>query len=62
MASASSMGHIAVWDLDKRRLHSEIRDAHCGPISGLKFLPNEPLLITNSSDNSIKVRNIFILI
>lgn len=55
MASASAMGHIAVWDLDERRLHSEIRDAHRGPISGMEFLPNEPLLITNSSDNSVKV-------
>lgn len=55
MASSSTMGHIGVWDLDKKRLHSEIRDAHSGTIAGLKFLPNEPLLITNSSDNSIKV-------
>ncbi|GBN46167.1 hypothetical protein AVEN_237430-1 [Araneus ventricosus] len=54
MASASTMGHIAVWDLEKKRLHSEIREAHKGGISGLKFLPNEPLLITSSSDNSIK--------
>lgn len=56
MASASTMGHIAVWDLEKKRLHSEIRDAHKGCVSGLKFLPKEPLLITSSNDNSIKVR------
>ncbi|KAF8772052.1 WD repeat-containing protein 36-like [Argiope bruennichi] len=55
MASASTMGHIAVWDLEKKRLHSEIREAHRGCVSGLKFLPNEPLLITSSSDNSIKM-------
>ncbi|CAL1290506.1 unnamed protein product [Larinioides sclopetarius] len=55
MASTSTMGHIAVWDLEKKRLHSEIREAHKGGISGLKFLPNEPLLITSSSDNSIKI-------
>ncbi|XP_015915378.1 WD repeat-containing protein 36 [Parasteatoda tepidariorum] len=55
MATASPMGHIAVWDLDKRRLHSEIRDAHRGCVSGMKFLPFEPLLITSSSDNSIKM-------
>ena len=61
MASASAIGHIAIWDLDKRRLQSEIRDAHNGRISGLKFLSNEPLLITNSSDNSIKVRKNLIL-
>ncbi|XP_054708031.1 WD repeat-containing protein 36-like [Uloborus diversus] len=55
MASASTMGHVAVWDLEKKRLHSEIRDAHKGAISGMKFLPNEPLLVTNSCDNSIKM-------
>lgn len=55
MASASAKGHIAIWDLEKRRLHSEIREAHNDYISGLKFLPNEPLLISNSADNSIKM-------
>lgn len=55
MASSSTMGHIAVWDLEKKRFHSEIRNAHKGSISGMKFLPNEPLLITSSCDNSLKI-------
>ncbi|KFM78655.1 WD repeat-containing protein 36, partial [Stegodyphus mimosarum] len=55
MATASTLGHVAVWDLEKKQLHSEIRDAHKGSVNGLKFLPNEPLLITSSSDNSIKI-------
>ncbi|KAG8197503.1 hypothetical protein JTE90_007241 [Oedothorax gibbosus] len=55
MASSSTKGHIAVWDLEKKRLHSEIRDAHKDGISGIQFLPKEPLLITNSKDNSIKM-------
>ncbi|GIY91432.1 WD repeat-containing protein 36 [Caerostris extrusa] len=55
MASSSVMGHIAIWDLEKKRLHSEIREAHKGCVSGMKFLPNEPLLITSSQDNSIKM-------
>ncbi|GBM86037.1 WD repeat-containing protein 36 [Araneus ventricosus] len=40
MASASTMVHIAVWDLEKKRLHSEIREAHKGGIFGLKFRDN----------------------
>ncbi|GBM39835.1 WD repeat-containing protein 36 [Araneus ventricosus] len=53
MASAGTMGHV--WDLEKKRLHSEIREAQKGGTSGLQFLPNEPLLIASSSDNSINV-------
>ena len=55
MVSGSTIGHIAVWDLEDKCLHSEIVDAHSGPVNGLRCLPNEPLLITSSADNSIKV-------
>ncbi|GFQ91859.1 WD repeat-containing protein 36 [Trichonephila clavata] len=55
MASSSTMSHIALWNLEKKRIHSEIRDAHIGSISGMKFFLNEPLLITSSNDNSIKI-------
>ncbi|GFS88390.1 WD repeat-containing protein 36 [Nephila pilipes] len=55
MASSSTMGHIAMWDLEKKCLHSEIKEAHKSSISGMKFLPNQPLLITSSSDNSLKI-------
>lgn len=55
LTSASTVGHIAVWDLDKKKLCSQIRDAHQGSVTGMRFLPNEPLLVTSSPDNSLKV-------
>ena len=56
MASASAEGHIALWDLEKRRLASTLRDAHKGSVCGMKFLSSQPLLVTNGPDNSLKVK------
>ncbi|KAJ3812423.1 Utp21 specific WD40 associated putative domain-containing protein [Lentinula aff. lateritia] len=55
MASASSLGHIAVWDLNEggRLLHM-VRGAHDGAISALEWIPNQPVLITSGEDNSVK--------
>lgn len=55
MASASTEGHIAFWDLEKRQLGTVLRDAHKGMVCGMKFLPSQPLLVTNGPDNSLKV-------
>lgn len=55
MASASTEGHIAFWDLEKRQLGTVLRDAHKGMVCGMKFLPSQPLLVTNGPDNSVKV-------
>lgn len=55
LISTSPSGHIAVWDLDDKRLCSILYDAHLSGISGTAFFPQQPLLITNGSDNAIKV-------
>ena len=55
LASGSAIGHIAVWNLDERRLQAVLHDAHSGPVPGLRFLPQQPLMITSSPDNSLKV-------
>jgi len=57
MASASTEGHIALWDLEKRQLASTLRDAHKGSACGMKFLASQPLLVTNGPDNSLKVKS-----
>lgn len=59
LASGGSSGVISIWNLEKRRLQSVIRDAHDGSILSLHFFVNEPVLMSSSSDNSIKVRVIF---
>ena len=55
MASGSTAGHVTLWDLQKKQLHSTLRDCHNGNVSGMKFYQNQPLLITSGSDNCLKV-------
>ena len=55
LASSSTNGHLAIWDLDNQRLHRQIRDVHKGPITGCEFIHQEALLVTSSSDNKLKV-------
>lgn len=55
MVSGSAMGHIGVWDLEKRSLLSQLTEAHYGPVTGLHCLQNEPIMLTSSTDNSLKV-------
>ena len=49
-----SAGHVAIWDLNDRKLTGQIRDAHQGPVTGLQCLPGEPILVTSSPDNTVK--------
>ncbi|WVO12563.1 hypothetical protein L204_100167 [Cryptococcus depauperatus] len=55
LATASTAGSIAIWDLSKggRVLHT-LRGAHDEGISGLQWVAGQPLLITSSVDNSVK--------
>lgn len=55
VASTSSAGHIAIWDLEKQRIACQMRDVHAAPITGCSFVFSQPLLVTNASDNSLKV-------
>lgn len=55
MATGSAPGHIALWDLEERKLRSQIRDAHMTTVTGMKCLPSEPLMVTSSADNTLKV-------
>ncbi|KAG9439404.1 hypothetical protein H6P81_019569 [Aristolochia fimbriata] len=55
LASGGSSGVISIWNLEKRRLQSVIKEAHDGSIVSLHFFANEPVLMSSSSDNSIKM-------
>lgn len=57
MATGSTQGHVALWDLEERKLQSQMRDAHSGAVTGMKCLPSEPLMVTSSADNSLKVKS-----
>ena len=39
MAAGGGAGVITVWNLEQRRLHTLIRDAHDAPLSSLHFFP-----------------------
>lgn len=54
MAAGGGAGVVSVWDLEERRLHGLLRDAHDGPLLSLHFFPGEPLLMSSAADNSIK--------
>ncbi|KZT09652.1 Utp21-domain-containing protein [Laetiporus sulphureus 93-53] len=55
LASASSIGHIALWDLNAggRLLHL-MRGAHDGAVTSVEWVPGQPLLISSGEDNSVK--------
>nr|XP_020635660.1 WD repeat-containing protein 36 [Pogona vitticeps] len=55
MAAGSSVGHIGLWDLEEKKLLGQMRDTHSTAVSGMSFVQGEPLLITNGSDNAIRV-------
>ncbi|XP_055327794.1 WD repeat-containing protein 36-like [Paramacrobiotus metropolitanus] len=55
MITGSDEGHLVVWNLETQRLASQKEKAHSGPVTGLKCFPSEPLLITSSPDNSIRL-------
>ncbi|KAL6336715.1 hypothetical protein AAG906_036029 [Vitis piasezkii] len=55
VASGGSSGVISIWNLEKRRLQSVIREAHDSSIISLHFFANEPVLMSSSADNSIKM-------
>ncbi|KAM3939235.1 WD repeat-containing protein 36 [Leptodactylus fuscus] len=55
MAAGSPIGHIGLWDLEEKKLMSQMREAHLTAIAGLTYVQGEPLLITNGADNAIRV-------
>lgn len=55
LASGGSSGVISIWNLEKRKLQSVVREAHDSSIISLHFFANEPVLMSSSADNSIKI-------
>lgn len=55
MVTGSTAGHLAIWNLEERRLQAQMRDAHDGAIAAVTFLTSEPVLVTNGGDNNLKV-------
>lgn len=58
MITGSTQGNLAIWDLEQQTLVHQHQKAHRGAITGLKSLPSEPLILSSSPDNSLKVRKL----
>lgn len=54
MATSSSNGKIVFWNLDEKKVASQLT-AHFDSVTTVKCLASEPLLITTSPDNSLKM-------
>jgi U3 small nucleolar RNA-associated protein 21 len=55
LASSSSAGAIALWDLNKGGTVLHVtRTAHEQAVSGLEWVQGQPLLVSSSADNSVK--------
>ncbi|XP_073143979.1 U3 small nucleolar RNA-associated protein 21 homolog [Henckelia pumila] len=55
LAAGGSSGVVSIWNLEKRKLHSVIREAHDSSIVSLHFFACEPVLMSSSADNSVKM-------
>jgi U3 small nucleolar RNA-associated protein 21 len=55
MISGSNLGHMAIWNLEEKRLVAQVREAHGAAVDGMQALQLEPLMVTSSGDNSVKV-------
>ncbi|CAM9528326.1 unnamed protein product [Chrysoparadoxa australica] len=56
LASGGAAGTVQIWDLKNRRLHVTMtaHESNC-PVTGLNFFAKEPILLSLSTDNSIKM-------
>ena len=54
MAAGGGAGVVTVWNLEARRLHAVLRDAHDAPVTALHFFPGEPRLMSAGRDNALK--------
>ncbi|XP_065372448.1 WD repeat-containing protein 36 [Calliphora vicina] len=54
MASASTNGYIAFWNLEEKKITSQLQ-AHEDSVTTAICMPNEPLILTTSPDNSMKL-------
>ncbi|KFM26597.1 putative WD repeat-containing protein [Auxenochlorella protothecoides] len=54
LAAGGACGAVTLWDLEKRRLHSVLRDAHDAGVTRLHFFVGEPRLMSAGRDNAAK--------
>ncbi|CAD6195675.1 unnamed protein product [Caenorhabditis auriculariae] len=54
MVSVDDKGSMAVWNLEKEELIGKVLNIHKAAVQLLHFVPGEPVMITTSTDNSMR--------
>lgn len=55
LISGTMNGHIILWDLEGRKVFSQLLSAHDSVVTGMKCLQGLPLMVTSSPDNSLRL-------
>ncbi|PNF25274.1 hypothetical protein B7P43_G12585 [Cryptotermes secundus] len=55
LVSGSLSGHVVFWNLEEKKVMSQLLRAHNNAVTGLQCLQDEPVFVTSSSDNSLKM-------
>jgi len=55
LASSSPTGRISIFDLNKRRVIHTVETSATSQLVNLQFLQGQPILLTTSKDNSLKL-------
>ncbi|KAL0274929.1 UNVERIFIED_CONTAM: hypothetical protein PYX00_002946 [Menopon gallinae] len=55
LITGSTYGHLVFWNLDEKKVFAQIKHAHQKEVTGLKCFPSEPLMVSSSPDNSLKL-------
>ncbi len=55
LASSDNSGTITFWDLNKKGIQSRLPSAHLDTVGNLVFLAGQPLMLSSSRDNSLKL-------
>uniref|UniRef100_A0A914XT60 Small-subunit processome Utp21 domain-containing protein n=1 Tax=Plectus sambesii TaxID=2011161 RepID=A0A914XT60_9BILA len=54
MISSGTEGHLAVWDLNKKRLLGQMTDAHRSQVTIASCVVGEPLMVSAGTDNALR--------
>ncbi|CAG7734965.1 unnamed protein product [Allacma fusca] len=55
LVAGTENGSLFMWDLERQEMVSHVEGAHQAPVGSIQTFPQEPMFVTSSADNSIKV-------
>ena len=55
-------GEYTKFGLLEQEVTAHVEGAHQGPVNGIQTFPQEPMFVTSSVDNSLKVRGLILCV